>query len=87
MEECIFKMLTSEPKGKRCLEKYNRKWKDNIRMNLKEMSASLVQWLAFLTTDHEVAVSIPGTSTKFKCGLDLERGPPTLVRTVGQLLG
>ena len=37
MEECIFKMLTSEPKGKRRLEKYNRKWKDNIRMNLKEI--------------------------------------------------
>ena len=25
----------------------------------------------------------PGTSTNFKCGLGLERGPPSLVRTIG----
>ena len=36
-----------------------------------------------LTTDHGVAGSIPGTSTNFKCGLGLERGPPSLVRTIG----
>ena len=47
------------------------------------MTASLVQWLACLTTDHEVAGSIPGTSTNFKCGLGLERGPPSLMRTIG----
>ena len=28
-------------------------------------------------SDHEVAGSIPGTSTNFKCGLGLERGPPS----------
>ena len=39
-------------------------------------------WSACLTTDHEVAGSIPGTSTNFKCGLGLERGPPSLVRTI-----
>ena len=38
--------------------------------------------LARLTTDREVEGSIPGTSTNFKCGLDLERGPPSLVRTI-----
>ena len=38
---------------------------------------------ACLTTDHEVAGLIPGTSTNFKCGLGLERGPPSLVRTTG----
>ena len=36
--------------------------------------------------DNEVAGSIPGTSTNFKCGLGLERVPPSLVRTIGQLL-
>ena len=46
----------------------------------------LVSWLACLTTDHEVAGSIPGISTIFKCGLGLERGPPSLVRTIGQLI-
>ena len=33
--------------------------------------------------DHEVAGLIPGTSTNFKCGLGLDRGPPSLVRTIG----
>ena len=37
-------------------------------------------------TDHEVAGSIPGTSTNFKCGFDLAWGPPNLVWTIGQLL-
>ena len=41
---------------------------------------------ACLTTDHEVAGSIPGTSTNFKCGLGLERVPPGLMRTIGYLL-
>ena len=31
-----------------------------------KVTASLVYWLACLTTDHEVAGSIPGTSTNFK---------------------
>ena len=37
-------------------------------------------------TDHEVAGSIPSTSINFKCGLDLKRGPPSLVRTIGKFL-
>ena len=36
-----------------------------------------------VTTDHEVAGSIPGASTNFKCGLGLEQGPPSLMRTMG----
>ena len=49
-------------------------------------NTSLVQWPACLTTDHGVTGSIPGTSTNFKYGFGLERGPPSLVRTIGQLL-
>ena len=58
----------------------------SIKILLVLVSLSLVQWLACLTTDHAVAGSIPGTSTNFKCGLGLERGQPSLVRTIGQLL-
>ena len=50
------------------------------------ITASLIQGSACLTTDHEVAGSIPGISTNFKCGLGLEWGPPSLVMTTGQLL-
>ena len=47
----------------------------------KSLQITLSQFKSI--TDHEVAGSIPGTSTNFKCGLDLERGPPSLVRTIG----
>ena len=33
--------------------------------------------------DHEVADLIPGNSTNFKCGLGLERGPPSLEWAIG----
>ena len=39
-----------------------------------------------VTTDHEVAGLIPGTSTNFKCGLGLEEGPCSLTRTIRMLL-
>ena len=51
--------------------------------NISVRTASLVYWSACVTTDHEVASSIPSTSTNFKYGLGLERGPPYLVRTIG----
>ena len=42
--------------------------------------------LGVMTTDQEVAGLIPSTSTNFKCGLGLEWGPSSLVRTIGLLL-
>ena len=50
------------------------------------ISAKLIKnMLSYLkcVSNHEVAGSIPGTSTNFKCRLGLERGPPSLVRTIG----
>ena len=47
------------------------------------MTTSLAEGSAFLIVNYEVAGSIPGTNNDFKCGLDLERGTPILVRTVG----
>ena len=41
---------------------------------------------ACLTTDHEVAGSISGISTNFQCGLGLDMGLPSLVRTFAKLL-
>ena len=39
MEECrsVFKILTGTPTGKRPLGRPRRRWKDNIRMHLKEI--------------------------------------------------
>ena len=42
MEESgrAFKVLTAKPTGKRPLGKLRRRWEDNIRINLKEISIS-----------------------------------------------
>ena len=71
---------------------FRTKWKryftnkEAINKNMLEINMNFF-WkyngLACLTPDHEVAGSIPGTSRNFKCGLGLERGPPSLVRTIG----
>ena len=56
-----------------------------IQSYIEILTASLVQRLVCLTIDHEVGGSILGISTNLKCGLGLERGPPSPVRTIGQL--
>ena len=61
-------------------------YKENIQIlgSLKMLDLMYLNRIMMrMTTDHEVAGSIPGTSTNFKCGLGLERGAPSLVRTIG----
>ena len=43
-EECrsAFKILTGKPSGKRSLGRPRRRWKDNIRMDLKEIGINTV---------------------------------------------
>ena len=51
------------------------------------VTTCLVQWLAHLTAIQEVPDSIPGYTLEiFLAVQGLERGPPSLVRTIGQLL-
>ena len=40
-----FKILNGTPTGKRPLERPSRRWDDNIRMDLKEMSINTRNWL------------------------------------------
>ena len=58
----------------------------NSYYNIQSISYGLTHLgfeLAFeLVLFHGVTSSIPGTSTNFKCDLGLERGPPSLVRTI-----
>ena len=56
-------------------------YKNNIGIDLFEKKKQYI--ITCVTTDHEVAGSVPGTSTNFKCGLGLERGSPSIVRTIG----
>ena len=40
-----FKMLTGKPTGKRPLERPRCRWKDNIRMNVKEIGINTRNWV------------------------------------------
>jgi hypothetical protein len=40
-----FKVVIGKPIGKRPLERPRRRWKDNIRMNLKEMGINTRNWV------------------------------------------
>ena len=47
MEEgrSAFKILTGKPTGKRPLGRPNRRWEDNIRMDLEEISINAGNWV------------------------------------------
>ena len=40
-----FKILTGKPTGKRALGRSKRRWEDNIRMDLEEMSINRRNWV------------------------------------------
>ena len=40
-----FKILTGKPTGKRALGRSKRRWEDNIRMDLEEMSNNTKNWV------------------------------------------
>ena len=47
MEEgrSAFKILTSEPTGKRSLGRPRRRWQDNIRVDFKEIGINAGNWV------------------------------------------
>ena len=47
MEEgsSAFKILSGKPTGKRTLRKPRRRWDDNIKMDLKEISSNTRNWV------------------------------------------
>ena len=44
-DKSAFKILTGKPTGKRPLGRLGRRWKDNIRMDLKEMGNNTRNWI------------------------------------------
>ena len=41
----VFKILTGKPTGKRPLGRPRRRWEDNIRMDLEEISINAGNWV------------------------------------------
>ena len=59
----------------------------NLEVGRIKLTTCLVQWLACLTAIQEVPGSIPGYILEIFLEVQgLERGPPSLVRRIGQLL-
>jgi hypothetical protein len=40
-----YKILAGKPEGKRSLGRPRRRWKDNIRMDLREITWKVVTWI------------------------------------------
>jgi cell wall assembly regulator SMI1 len=40
-----YKILVGKPEGKRPLGRPRRRWKDNVRMDLREMRSESVDWM------------------------------------------
>ena len=58
----------------------------NAALNFRTPKAmGLISYIKWYVIKHEWPrfLSVPGTSINFYCGLGLERGPPSLVRTIG----
>jgi hypothetical protein len=47
-----YKHFVGKPKGKRILGRTRRRWKDNIRMDLREIGWDRVDW-AYLAQDRD----------------------------------
>jgi hypothetical protein len=44
-ERKVYKVLVGKPKGKRPLGRPRRRWKDGIRMDLREIGLGVVDWI------------------------------------------
>jgi len=45
VEREVFRVLVGKPKGERPLGAPRRRWKDNIRMHLKEIGCRCMNWI------------------------------------------
>jgi hypothetical protein len=41
----LYRVLVEKPEGRRPLERHRRRWKDNIKMDLREVGCGDVGWI------------------------------------------
>ena len=58
-----FSFLTGKPTGKRLLGRPRRRWEDNVRMDLEEISISASNWVdsGLLESHCECGIEPPGS--------------------------
>ena len=61
MEEgrSAFKILTGKPTGKGALERRARRWEDNIRMDLEEISINTRNWIDSALVNAALNLRVP----------------------------
>jgi hypothetical protein len=42
---CVYRVLVRRPEGKRPLERLRRRWKDNIKLDLREIGIKGANWI------------------------------------------
>jgi hypothetical protein len=42
----VYRLLVGKPEGKRPLERPRRRWTDNIKMDLSEITLGVVEWIS-----------------------------------------
>ena len=55
----IFKISTGKPTGNRLLGKCMRRWKDNVRLGLKEIDVNIRNWI--VSAQCECGIELPGS--------------------------
>ena len=69
----------------RSMDETHQKYMEAITAFICYMIDSMAEWSAYMTTNYEIAGSIPDTHIlkTFLSELGLKRNPPSLVRTIG----
>jgi hypothetical protein len=60
-----YEILVGKPEGKRQLERYKRRWENNIKMNLREMVLEVVVWI-YLVQDRDQWRALVNTVMKLR---------------------
>ena len=53
-----YRILVGKPEGKRPLGRLRRRWKDNIKMNLKEMDCDARYWMNLIKIGTKCLASV-----------------------------
>jgi hypothetical protein len=64
-ERKLYRLLVAKPEGKRPLVRSRPKWKDDIRMDLREMGWGCVEWIQ-LTQDRDRWRAVVNTVIKLR---------------------